>query len=128
MGVDEHGTTIVLHSTGFATWWDETGPQPSSGGPQVDLEFESVEELEKVMAEVIAGGASTVHAVGGVPGDRARPRRSSGRPQSASTLRFGDVMEFRFRATSGQQATKLVSHGRVCLERLADKMRNAIIR
>lgn len=33
------GTTVVLHSTAFASWWDTTAPQPSAGGPQVDLEL-----------------------------------------------------------------------------------------
>jgi predicted lactoylglutathione lyase len=26
------GITVVLHSTAFASWWDETAPQPSPGG------------------------------------------------------------------------------------------------
>lgn len=54
------GITVVLHSTGFASWWDETAPQPSAGGPQLDLEVESVELLDAVVAEVEAAGGATV--------------------------------------------------------------------
>jgi catechol 2,3-dioxygenase-like lactoylglutathione lyase family enzyme len=54
------GITIVLHSTAFAAWWDETAPQPSAGGAQVDLELESVEQLDKVIAELVAIGATLV--------------------------------------------------------------------
>jgi uncharacterized glyoxalase superfamily protein PhnB len=53
-------TTIVLHSTAFASWWDETGPLPSPGGPQVDLELESSERVREVMSELAALGARVV--------------------------------------------------------------------
>ena len=51
---------VVLHSTAFASWWDETAPQPSAGGPQVDLELESVERLDEVIAGLGAVGATIV--------------------------------------------------------------------
>lgn len=54
------GVTVVLHSTSFASWWDETAPQPSAGGPQLDLELESVRQLEDAIAELDARGATTV--------------------------------------------------------------------
>lgn len=61
------GITVVLHSTPFASWWDETAPQPSAGGPQVDLEFESVEQLEDVIAGLDAVGATTVKPATDMP-------------------------------------------------------------
>lgn len=55
------GITLVLHSTPFASWWDETEPQPSPGGPQVDLELESVQRLEDAIAKLGSRrGAATV--------------------------------------------------------------------
>ncbi|TDU91480.1 putative enzyme related to lactoylglutathione lyase [Kribbella voronezhensis] len=54
------GITIVLHSTAFAAWWDETAPQPSPGGSQVDLELESAEQLDHVIAELVATNATLV--------------------------------------------------------------------
>lgn len=54
------GVTVVLHSTAFASWWDETAPQPSAGGPQVDLEVESAERLDEMIAGVRAVGATIV--------------------------------------------------------------------
>ncbi|MDV3124265.1 VOC family protein [Mycobacterium sp. 21AC1] len=54
------GITVVLHSTEFASWWDETAPQPSAGGMQVDLEVESVERLDEVVAELDALGVTKV--------------------------------------------------------------------
>jgi catechol 2,3-dioxygenase-like lactoylglutathione lyase family enzyme len=51
------GVAVVLHSPGFASWWDETAPQPSVGGPQVDLELESVQRLDEVVAGLdVVGG------------------------------------------------------------------------
>lgn len=61
------GITVVLHSTGFASWWDETAPQPSPGGPQVDLELESVELLEATVADLEAAGATTVKPPSDMP-------------------------------------------------------------
>lgn len=52
--------TVVLHSTSFASWWDETAPQPRAGGPQIDLELDSVADLEHVLAELATLGATTV--------------------------------------------------------------------
>jgi catechol 2,3-dioxygenase-like lactoylglutathione lyase family enzyme len=49
------GVTIVLHSTGFASWWDESAPQPSAGGPQLDLELESAASLDAVVAALETG-------------------------------------------------------------------------
>ncbi|SFS54271.1 VOC family protein [Saccharopolyspora flava] len=46
------GITIVLHSTGFAAWWDESAPQPSPGGPQVDLELDSADVLDATVADL----------------------------------------------------------------------------
>jgi catechol 2,3-dioxygenase-like lactoylglutathione lyase family enzyme len=54
------GITIVLHSTAFAAWWDENAPQPSPGGPQVDLELESVELFDEIVAELVATGTTLV--------------------------------------------------------------------
>lgn len=54
------GITIVLHSTDFASWWDGTAPQPSAGGPQVDLELESVEHLDGTVADLEIAGAMIV--------------------------------------------------------------------
>lgn len=51
------GIAVVLHSTGFASWWDESAPQPSAGGPQVDLELDSADALDAV---VEALGATVV--------------------------------------------------------------------
>lgn len=44
------GIVVVLHSAGFASWWDETAPQPSAGGPQVDFELASAQDLDEVVA------------------------------------------------------------------------------
>lgn len=52
--------TVVLHSTQFASWWDETAPQPAAGGMQVDLELESVERLDEVITELDTLGVTTV--------------------------------------------------------------------
>lgn len=54
------GITIVLHSTGFAAWWDETGPQPAAGGPQVDYELESAEILDATVAGLADAGATII--------------------------------------------------------------------
>lgn len=52
--------TVVLHSTAFAEWWDETAPQPSGGGSQVDLELESMERLDDVISELESLGVTPV--------------------------------------------------------------------
>ena len=54
------GATVVLHSPDFASWWDETAPQPSVGGPQVDLELESVQRLDDVIAGLDAVGVTII--------------------------------------------------------------------
>lgn len=54
------GITVVLHSTGFASWWDQTAPQPSAGGPQVDLELESAEDLDARVAALDRAGTTTI--------------------------------------------------------------------
>ncbi|GAA1214935.1 VOC family protein [Prauserella alba] len=54
------GVTMVLHSTGFAAWWDESAPQPSAGGPQVDVELESRERLDELVGELERDGAIVV--------------------------------------------------------------------
>lgn len=51
------GTTLVLHSVAFASWWDESGPRPSAGSSQVDLELDSVAELVALVERLRAGGA-----------------------------------------------------------------------
>ncbi|MCV7082498.1 VOC family protein [Mycolicibacterium insubricum] len=43
------GISVVLHSTGFASWWDESEPQPSPGGPQMDFELDSPAQLDAVV-------------------------------------------------------------------------------
>jgi catechol 2,3-dioxygenase-like lactoylglutathione lyase family enzyme len=50
------GVTLVLHSTGFASWWDASAPQPSAGGAQLDLELESRESLDAAVAALDTGG------------------------------------------------------------------------
>jgi len=54
------GITIVLHSTAFAAWWDESAPQPSPGGSQVDLELESAEQLDEIIAELVTLGTPLI--------------------------------------------------------------------
>jgi uncharacterized glyoxalase superfamily protein PhnB len=61
------GVTIVLHSTAFAAWWDESAPQPSPGGSQVDLELESVEQLDEAVAELVATGTTLVKPPADMP-------------------------------------------------------------
>lgn len=61
------GVTVVLHSTAFASWWDETGPQPSPGGPQVDFEFDSGQQIDTVVAELLAVGGSIVKRPADMP-------------------------------------------------------------
>ncbi|WP_405061433.1 VOC family protein [Kribbella sp. NBC_01505] len=61
------GVTIVLHSTAFAAWWDESGPQPSAGGPQVDFEVESAQRLDEIVAELGTMGATVVKAPAEMP-------------------------------------------------------------
>ena len=67
MGVDNTGVTIVLHSPGFASWWDETAPQPCAGGPQVDLELESVQRLDEVIAALDAIGVTIIKRATDMP-------------------------------------------------------------
>ena len=50
------GVTLVLHSTEFASWWDASSPQPSAGGPQLDVELESRESLDAAVAALNTGG------------------------------------------------------------------------
>lgn len=54
------GVTVVLHSTGFASWWDATAPQPSAGSAQVDLELDSARQLDGVLSGLAALGGTTV--------------------------------------------------------------------
>lgn len=54
------GITVVLHSTGFASWWDECRPMPSAGGPQMDFELDSVESLDATVAALASAGATTI--------------------------------------------------------------------
>ncbi|MBB3663827.1 MULTISPECIES: VOC family protein [Prauserella salsuginis group] len=54
------GLTLVLHSTGFAAWWDETAPQPSAGGPQVDVELRTHERLDGLVADLDRAGVVVV--------------------------------------------------------------------
>jgi len=54
------GITVVLHSTSFAAWWDETAPRPTAGGPQVDLRLDSPQRLEDVVAELAVRSATVV--------------------------------------------------------------------
>ena len=54
------GVTIVLHSTAFAAWWDESAPQPSPGGSQVDLELESAAQLDEIIAELVTLGTPLI--------------------------------------------------------------------
>ncbi len=54
------GVTIVLHSTAFAAWWDESAPQPSPGGSQVDLELDSAAQLDEIIAELVTLGTPLI--------------------------------------------------------------------
>jgi catechol 2,3-dioxygenase-like lactoylglutathione lyase family enzyme len=52
------GVTLVLHSTAFASWWDPSTPGPKAGGPQIDLELDSADQVDGVVAELRASGAT----------------------------------------------------------------------
>jgi catechol 2,3-dioxygenase-like lactoylglutathione lyase family enzyme len=54
------GITVVLHSTEFASWWDESAPQPSAGGPQFDLELESAKSLDAMVAALATAGVTII--------------------------------------------------------------------
>lgn len=49
--------TLVLHSPEFASWWDSSTPGPVAGGPEIDVELESPDRLDVVVAELSAAGA-----------------------------------------------------------------------
>ncbi|TDE93912.1 glyoxalase [Occultella glacieicola] len=61
------GIPVVLHSTGFASWWDATAPQPAPGGPQVDLVLDSAERLDALVAEFESAGTPIVKAPTDMP-------------------------------------------------------------
>ncbi|MFT4201139.1 VOC family protein [Gordonia sp. (in: high G+C Gram-positive bacteria)] len=61
------GITFVLHSTRFAAWWDENAPQPVPGGPQMDLEVASPREVDRIVDEVRAAGATVVKPPADMP-------------------------------------------------------------
>ncbi|MFT3900636.1 MAG: VOC family protein [Gordonia sp. (in: high G+C Gram-positive bacteria)] len=61
------GITFVLHSTGFASWWDESAPRPVPGGPQMDLEVASPAELDRIVGELVAAGATVVKSPADMP-------------------------------------------------------------
>lgn len=61
------GVTVVLHSTAFASWWDDSAPQPSPGGPQVDLELDSPRQLDRTVADLAAAGVEIVKAPADMP-------------------------------------------------------------
>ncbi|WP_172799441.1 VOC family protein [Mycobacterium sp. IS-3022] len=50
----------MLHSTGFASWWDESAPQPSADGPQIDLELQSAKSLDAMVEALAADGVTIV--------------------------------------------------------------------
>lgn len=52
------GLTVVLHSPGFAAWWDPSTPGPSAGGPQIDLELDAANQLDAVVEELGTSGAT----------------------------------------------------------------------
>ncbi|MGC5617181.1 VOC family protein [Georgenia sp. Z1491] len=54
------GVTMVIHSTAFAAWWDETAPRPVAGGPQIDLELGSARQLDDLVAEPDGVGADVI--------------------------------------------------------------------
>jgi catechol 2,3-dioxygenase-like lactoylglutathione lyase family enzyme len=54
------GVTLVLHSTEFASWWDETGPQPSPGGAQVDFDLESAKHLDATFVALATAGGGVI--------------------------------------------------------------------
>lgn len=54
------GIAVVLHSTRFASWWDETAPEPSAGGPQVDFELDSVASLDAAVTALETAGGTTI--------------------------------------------------------------------
>ncbi|MEB3366039.1 VOC family protein [Saccharopolyspora mangrovi] len=58
------GIAVGLHSTEFASWWDESAPQPSAGGPQLDLELDSADTLDATVEEL---GTSVVKRPADMP-------------------------------------------------------------
>ncbi|MGH3375494.1 MAG: VOC family protein [Actinoallomurus sp.] len=50
--------TLVLHSPEFASWWDSSTPGPVAGGPEIDLELDSANQLDAVVAELSTAGAA----------------------------------------------------------------------
>lgn len=61
------GITMVLHSTGFASWWDESAPQPTPGGPQVDLQLASTAQVDAIVADLEVAGARVIKAPADMP-------------------------------------------------------------
>ncbi len=61
------GVTIVLHSTGFASWWDESHPQPAPGEPQIDLQVDSDLRVDELAAGVVAAGGSLIKPPADMP-------------------------------------------------------------
>lgn len=61
------GVTLVLHSPDFASWWDPNTPGPTAGGPQTDLELDSADRLDTVVAELRAHGAAIAKAPMNMP-------------------------------------------------------------
>lgn len=52
------GVTIVLHSPGFASWWDSSTPGPAAGGPEIDLEVDAADHLDAVVEEFRGAGTT----------------------------------------------------------------------
>ncbi|WP_124248663.1 VOC family protein [Gordonia sp. X0973] len=61
------GITVVLHSTGFAHWWDESAPQPVAGGAQMDLQVDSPERLDALVAAIAADGGVVIKPPADMP-------------------------------------------------------------
>lgn len=64
---DNGGVTLVLHSTAFAAWWDESAPRPTSGGPQVDFALDSAERLAAAVAAREDDGGQVIKPATAMP-------------------------------------------------------------
>ena len=108
LGVDEYGRYRRPALAGFRFLVDETAPQPSVGGPQVDLELESVQRLEEVIAGLDAVGATVIKQPTDMPwGQRfaiVLDPDGPSRAQGAAALRGDGTAEYWTAFASGPAA------------------------